>query len=360
MRKKILVIDDSALMRRVLSDIINADDKLTVSDMACSGMQALEFLVQGKRYDIILVDIQMPKMDGIEFLKAMQRNEIDIPVLVVSSAIRDDPDKIMEALELGALDFVEKPAGTVGKNYAEFHDSILAKVYPACGLGIYPAVARNLKSNVGRGLQKNVPPAKKKTFSAVSGHKLAFIASSTGGPKALQSVVPLFPADFPYPLVVVQHMPAGFTKSLAERLDQLSNLRVKEAADGEILQRGVAYIAQGGKQCELVQQSSEKYSLSVNDKPPRGGLRPCADIFLESLVDTSFEEIVCGVLTGMGSDATMGILQLKKHKKVKVAAQDEATCVVYGMPRAAYVAGVVDERVPLEKVAGTMLKQLGV
>ena len=153
-------------------------------------------------------------------------------------------------------------------------------------------------------------------------------------------------------------MPTGFTNSLAQRLDEMSQIRVKEATDGEELKPGIVYIAMGGKQCELVKKGSG-YVFSENDKPPRGGLRPCADIFFESLVDTSFEEFICGVLTGMGSDGSKGIELIKQTHKVKCVAQNADTCVVYGMPRAAVEIGVVDDIVPLEDVTGMMLKKAG-
>ncbi len=360
MQKKVLIIDDSALMRRAISDIINSDEKLTVTDMANNGKKAMELLRQGNRYDIILLDIQMPIMNGVEFLRAMKEASFRMPVLVVSSIAGKDASETIEALELGAFDFVRKPTGgQLGTAFSVFHDEIMEKVYVGCHLGVYRLGVQQHKKE-----DKPAVPDRRvirpRTSGQVKGKKLAVIASSTGGPKALQTVVPMFPANFPYPLVIVQHMPAAFTKSLAERLNEMSLLHVKEAEDGEYLQAGTIYIAQGGKQCELVEKSPGKYQIWENDKPPRGGLKPCADIFLESLVDVSFEEIVCGVLTGMGSDGTKGIQRLKKNKKIKVVAQDEATCVVYGMPRAVYVAGVVDAVVPLDKVTGTMIKQLGV
>lgn len=367
MAKKILIIDDSALMRRVLSGIINGDEHLTVADTASSAIQALELILDGKQYDTILVDIQMPQMNGVQFIRTLKKSRIQIPVLVVSSIAHRDASGTIEALELGAFDFVRKPTGSTGSAFTEFSESIISKVHSACGIEDLPvseaSAAAHKRTSVKQeetrpSLKKN---AVKSSVPVARGKKLAVIASSTGGPKALQSVIPQFPANFPYPLVVVQHMPAGFTESLAVRLDELSQIRVKEAEDGEVLKKGVAYIAKGGKQCELVEeQGTGQCRISENDKPPRGGLKPCADIFLESLVDTSFEEIVCGVLTGMGSDGTKGILQIKQNKKMKVVAQDEATSVVYGMPKAVKVAGVADEVVPLEHVAETMIKQIGV
>lgn len=353
MKKKALVIDDSALMRRVISDIINSDEQLMVADTAMNGMMALEKLIRGARYDVILVDIQMPKMNGVQFLKELNKNQIKIPVIVVSSVASKSADETIEALELGAMDFVKKPENSMGSEREDFHNKVLRAVYVACGLGRYQGEKEKTEKPVER-----VRMAPRSHRAVKKGEKLVVIASSTGGPKALQSVIPYFPAGFPYPVVVVQHMPAGFTGSLAKRLNELSPLTVKEAEDGDILRSGVVYIARGGKQCEMIQKGPGQYQLSENDKPPRGGLKPCADIFLESLVDTSFEEIYCAVLTGMGADAMKGIGLLRKNKKMKVVAQNEATCVVYGMPRAVVQAKLADSVTALENVTGTLIKTI--
>ena len=359
MGKKVLIIDDSALMRRVISDIIKSDEQLTVADTATNGVHGIEKLVQGKRYDAIVVDIQMPRMDGVEFLKTMNMKRIRIPVIVVSSVASESADETIEALSLGAMDFVRKPTASMGLEFREFQNKLLRVLHIACGLEryriepdkVYQKSIQQAESTRARLEKSTLKPTRK-------GEKLVVIASSTGGPKSLQSVVPYFPKGFAWPIVIVQHMPAGFTASLAQRLDQLSPLRVKEAEDGEVLKPGIIYLAQGGKQCELVQKASGVYQFSENDKPPRAGLKPCADIFFESLVNTSYEEIVCAVLTGMGADATKGIQLIKKSKKVKVVAQNEETCVVYGMPKAAYMANITDFVVPLEDVAGTLVKMI--
>lgn len=388
MIKKILIVDDSALMRRVMSDIIAEDEQLTVADTAKNGQNALQILAQGKHYDMILLDLKMPKMDGVGFLREWKKTGSDIPVLVVSSIASESAKETIEALELGAFDFVKKPSERVGKSFMGFRRELLLRIYTACGLRTehlddvfqkkerkpvekepvssvqiaekraseavqkaYAAVKDVMPEAAPAKPQKKIPPVVRK------GDRLYVIASSTGGPKALQSVLPCFPAGFSYPIVVVQHMPAGFTASLAERLDEMSPLQIKEAEDGEILKAGCIYIAPGGKQCELIQKEAGRYYLSVTAKPPRGGLRPCADIFLESLVNTSFDEIICGVLTGMGADASKGIQQVKGCKNVKVVAQNEETCVVYGMPRAAKMAGVVDDMVPLSDVASAMMRK---
>lgn len=358
MKKKVLIIDDSALMRRVLSDIINRDKQLMVADTATNGMQALEKLIRGERYDVILVDIQMPKMNGVQFLKALNQHRIQIPVIVVSSVASESADETIEALSLGAMDFARKPTVSMGTEFEEFQSKVLNSVYVACGLGRLQGKPDKTYRASGRPVETRRSGSETRPRAVTKGEKLVVIASSTGGPKALQSVVPYFPAGFPYPIVVVQHMPAGFTASLAKRLNELSPLTVKETQDGDELHPGTVYLAQGGKQCELIQRGTGQYVFSENDKPPRGGLRPCADIFFESLVNTSFEEIICAVLTGMGADGTKGIQQVKCNKKVKVVAQNEATCVVYGMPKAAVEARLTDSEVPLEDVTATLIKKI--
>ncbi|MCH5251964.1 MAG: chemotaxis-specific protein-glutamate methyltransferase CheB [Lachnospiraceae bacterium] len=409
MGKKVLVIDDSALMRRAISDIIMADGQFTIVDGANDGGTALELLEGGKTYDVIVLDLYMPKMDGIQFLREMDYNGIRIPVIVTSAVTQKGAKETIQALEIGAFDFIQKPTNSVGNAFSDFRDELLVQLYCVCGLGEYRRKSENEKAPFSGSAQtsapkpektsapkpqkvpalqpkktpvpepKQAPPPVEKPKRAQhvlpeekvektptpqprkkTGDKLAVIACSTGGPKALQSVIPMFPKNFPYPIVVVQHMPYGFTASLAERLDEMSPLPVKEAEDGDVLKNGYVYIAKGGRQCELIQQKTGKYLISENNKPARGGLRPCADIFFESLTDTAFDEIVCGILTGMGSDASKGISDVKKYIDVKVVAQDESTCVVYGMPRAAKEAGLVDDMVPLENVADAMMRKIGV
>ena len=360
--KKVLVIDDSALMRRVISDIINQDEKLTVGGTANNGLNALEQLKSGEKFDILLIDIKMPKMDGVSLLREMEANRIKIPSIIVSSIASETGAETIEALELGALDFIKKPISSIGEHFAEFREDLLEKVYIAAGIDVTKSSFRpKEETKAPTKTSAAVTPVPRRGSRKVKkGSKLVVIASSTGGPKALQSVVPFFPANFPYPIVVVQHMPAGFTNSLAQRLDEMSQLKVKEAADGEELKAGNVYIAMGGKQCELVSKPGGSYVFSENDKPPRGGLRPCADIFFESLPETSFEEIICAVLTGMGADGCSGISLIRNTHQVRCVAQNAETCVVYGMPRSVVEAGVADKVVPLENVTATLMRESGV
>lgn len=198
-----------------------------------------------------------------------------------------------------------------------------------------------------------------RTDEKTVGKKIVAIASSTGGPKALQSLIPKLPAKLNAPVLIVQHMPAGFTEALAGRLDSLSELQVKEAAEGDVLEDGHVYLARGGRHMKVVRQIG-KHVIHYTDEPPREGVRPCANYMYESLADSSYDEILCVVMTGMGADGTAGIRNLKEKKKITVISQNEETCTVYGMPRAVVQAGLSGKEVPLEQIANEIKKNLGV
>lgn len=197
------------------------------------------------------------------------------------------------------------------------------------------------------------------SISQVPGGKIIAIASSTGGPKALQAVITKLPARLNAPIVIVQHMPPGFTASLAERLDMLSELKVKEAEDGDALTAGSVYIAKGGKHLNI-RQSGSRHVIYYTDEPNREGVKPCANYMYESLAESRYSEVVCVVMTGMGADGTKGITYLKKQKKIHVIAQDEESCVVYGMPRNIVNAGLSNQVVPLERIAQEIITNVGV
>lgn len=192
-----------------------------------------------------------------------------------------------------------------------------------------------------------------------AGRKVVAIASSTGGPKALQKLIPLLPSDLSAPVLIVQHMPAGFTEALAERLDTLSELSVKEAQEGDVLLPGNAYLARGGKHMNVV-KSGAKHVIHYTDEPHREGVRPCANYMYESLADCGYDEVICAVLTGMGADGTAGIKNLKEKKKVTVFAQNEETCAVYGMPRSILLSGLTDNGLTLEQIAQEIIRNVGV
>ncbi len=367
--KKVLVVDDSALMRRVLFDIINSDGELQAEDYAMNGLEALEILRSGKKFDAMVLDINMPKMNGIELLRELRRDGIRINVLIVSTLAKEGAKETIQALELGAFDFVTKPDSLAEAKGDSFGSRLVSMLYAATGVssGVEekngsvavqetPKAVPSMPQKIRRG---DASKHSKKPLGS-GARKLVALACSTGGPKALQYVIPFLPKNLDAPVLVVQHMPEGFTGSLSKRLDELSEIHVEEAVHGETIQKGSVYMARGGSQMRLIEKGKKEHSLSVTVEAARNGLKPCADIMYESLMKSSFDEIVCVVMTGMGMDGTKGILQLEQTNKIYVIAQDEPTSTVYGMPKAIYEAGAVDQVVELKKIADAITEHVGV
>ncbi len=355
--KKILIVDDSALMRRVLCDIINGDRRFQVADKAANGLIALDLLSRNT-YDAVVLDVNMPKMGGLELLKELQKRKIPAKVMMASTDTMEGAKTTMDALELGALDFIHKPSNA-GECRVDAFQKEFIRILDVVSQGRSPIVDKTFSFDELKKTKQVVELAKKHS-SILSGNKIVAIASSTGGPKALHSVVTKLPANLRTPVVIVQHMPAGFTQSLAERLDSLSEIKVSEGKDGETLERGHVYIAQGGKHLNVDLKAGGRYVIRYSDESPREGVKPCANYMYESLQKSGFDEIVCVVMTGMGADGTKGIVNLKSARKVHVLAQEQSTCAVYGMPKSIVQAGLADEIVPLEQLAQEIILNVGV
>lgn len=368
MGKTFLIIDDSALMRRVISDIIKENyDDVEALDTAVNGLEGFDKLVSKPGYyDLVILDINMPKMNGLELLEMLQKNRMNETVVVVSTVARESAAETIRALELGAIDFLKKP-----ENF-----------YEVKGEGFKTKLLKLIEVVTGRYLnKKNLIPHKKNSAPVIIPAKnhveaqpagiirssnsknhtrIVAIACSTGGPKSLQQVIPFLDERLDAPVVLVQHMPKGFTLSLARRLNMLSKVNVKEASDGDVLEKGCVYIAPGGMHIR-VRYEHGSHVIRFYDGPSIDGLKPCANVMYESLTDSAFDEIVCVVLTGMGADGTKGIEALKKSgKNTYVISQDEMSCVVYGMPRSIYEAGMSDEVKSLSKIAESINKKVGV
>ena len=357
--KKILIIDDSALIRRVLSDIIKSDGRFQVKDIARDGLEGLNLLLTNKgKYDAVILDINMPKMNGLELLAQLVKVKNKIPVIVVSTLVKEGAAETIRALELGAFDFVLKPDSYAKVREEVFKNNLIDSLEAAT-----KALPLSDKDVVTSDKMKSAAAVKEMVYpkrsGAGNGKTLIALACSTGGPKALQTLIPLLPHQIGASILIVQHMPEGFTKTLADRLQESSLVNVKEADDGDRLKENQLYIAKGGYQLRVKEQSGESF-ISLEKDPPRGGLRPCADIMYESLMGSAYDKIVCVVLTGMGADGTAGIKQLKQTNNVYVIAQDEPTCTVYGMPRMVAEAGLVDEVLPLDQIADAIVKATGV
>lgn len=396
-KKNILIVDDSALMRRVESDIIKSDERFCVTDTATNGLEAFDLVTRdSKKYDAVVLDINMPKMNGIEFLEALDKQKIKQKIIIVSTLAKDGAAETIRALELGAFDYVTKPESFVDAMSDTFKGKLLQCLLYATGLTEDKATDLlkstpkvEVKKTGGRLADKAKPvaaPSAKtssagvvspmnprailaeafaprkvhKTISGSNARRLIAIASSTGGPKALQQVICKLPKNINAPILIVQHMSEGFTKSLASRLNELSEVKVVEAVGGERLEKGVVYLAKGGSQMRVVKRGAD-YVIDINTtEPARNGLKPCADIMMESLANLVFDDITCVVLTGMGGDGTMGIRQLNETSNIYVISQDEATSTVYGMPKVVYEAGLSDIVLPLGKIAEEITKNVGV
>ena len=278
-------------------------------------------------------------------------------------------------MELGAIDFVTKPDNIIEAKGEGFKKQLLDVLSAVLKTERY---RRTMNSSISKPARTSTTIPTSPQFSSPmrsstpdrtirpavtsmkSRNKIVALACSTGGPKALQSVVPFLPKNLDAPMVLVQHMPAGFTKSMADRLNEISPISVKEAEDGEILKKGVVYIAPGGRHMEVKKCPDGNHKIALNDMPAIGGLRPCANITYDSLKNSGYDQVVCVVLTGMGADGTNGILSLEKSKPVYVISQNAETCVVYGMPKAIAETGIVNEVVPLNQIAASITKNVGV
>lgn len=357
--KNILVVDDSALMRSVLCDIINSDSRFHVVDRATNGEEALTLLMR-KTYDAVVLDVNMPKMNGLELLKELRNRKISARVVMASTDTMDGAKITLDALSLGAIDFVHKPSHAVECKNGTFDKKLMSILEVVC-----ESKASNFEAEKPESAKANSEATKKlielaaKSSKNIKDKQIVALASSTGGPKALQSVIPKLPKNLKTPVVIVQHMPAGFTQSLAERLNDTSEIAVSEAKEGELLESGHVYIAPGGKHLNI-DSVGGRLKFRFSDEPTREGVKPSANYMYESLANCAVDRVVCVVLTGMGADGTEGIVNLSKTKNIFVIAQDENSCTVYGMPKAIYKSGLTNSVVPLDQVAQEIIMNVGV
>ncbi|HZG15099.1 MAG TPA: chemotaxis response regulator protein-glutamate methylesterase [Candidatus Bathyarchaeia archaeon] len=358
---RVLVVDDSAFMRKVITDLLNQDPSIEVVDRARNGIEGIEKVKQLKP-DVVTLDIEMPLMNGLDALQQLMK-ECPLPVVMLSSLTKEGADATIRALELGAFDFITKPSGSISLDIHKVADDLLEKVKAA-------AQTKGRQRNIHISPIKKVPPTLEKAAApeqkapvtkeptrAMGGRaaKLVAVGTSTGGPKALQTLLTALPASMDAPLVIVQHMPPGFTKSLAQRLDTLCAIRVVEAEDGQWIEPGTAYIAPGGYHFE-VHQAGDRLKVHLHQAEPRGGHRPSVDVLFESVSGLTNLKKWAIIMTGMGSDGTKGLKQMKEKDQVFSIIEDESSCIVFGMPRAAIQAGLADKVVPLDKIAETLVK----
>lgn len=351
---RVIVIDDSAFMRKVISDIINEDYRCEVVAVAKDGKDGLNKIKEYKP-DVVTLDVQMPEMNGFEMLKHCDKKN-PIPVIMLSSLTSEGAKDTIKALEYGAVDFVTKPKNIFSVNSDEIKKELVDKIVVASKIPLHKIV---VDEKVITSYNKKIVINKDIDNKDDEVNNIITIGTSTGGPKALQKVIPKLPADINGGVVIVQHMPPGFTKSLANRLNTLSNIIVKEAEDGDILKKGVAYIAPGDKHLELRRIVKNKYRIVLTSNDPVRGHRPSVDVMFNSISKVAKCNVVGVVMTGMGADGSEGAVNLKRHNSAYIIAQDEKSCVVYGMPKAVVEKGVTDEVVSIDMISKTILKRLG-
>ncbi len=346
---KVLVVDDSLFMRKLVTDIINKEKGLELVGTANNGKIAVE-LNKKLKPDVILLDVEMPVMDGIDALKIIMK-ERPCAVVMFSSLTDEGAETTIKALALGACDFVPKPSSSGLKLDKAVVDEIINKLKHST----------RVDEKFRRPVEKSKKTKTKKSSRvshSTNFNKIVAVGISTGGPRALHEVLKDIPEDIKAPILVVQHMPKLFTKAFADRLDSACNIRVKEAEDGDVLNTGICYIAPGDYHLR-VEQGSGKLKISIKDDEKISGHRPSADALFNSLCDIKNNQIIAVIMTGMGRDGADGMLKLKK-KGAKTIAQDKETSVVYGMPKSAVELGAVDTVCPLQDIAGQIITLMGV
>lgn len=365
-RRQVLVVDDSAFMRKLISDILNQHPEMEVVATARNGKDAIEKIEQVKP-DVVTMDIEMPIMDGLEALKKIM-DTAPVPVVMLSSTTKKGAENTVLAMEMGAVDFIAKPGGAISLNLQDIEQEIVEKVYEASKVKM-DFIVRKDNSLLSRRTMKPIvnttitsfPEQKGASFGygnrkdevkiiSKKGKPFVIIGTSTGGPRALQEVLTRLPASIAAPILIVQHMPAGFTKSLADRLNSICDITVKEAEDGDRLENGTAYLAPGGKHLKIVKIGTAHCVRLDAFEDPRMGHRPAVDVLLESAALLTDAHFITVIMTGMGNDGQKGMTVLRQNNNTYTIAESANTAVIYGMPKAIEEAGLADEVVDLNEI----------
>lgn len=366
---RVLVVDDSSFFRRRVSEIINSDTRLEVIDVATNGKEAVE-KARILKPDVITMDIEMPVMDGITAVREIMAAN-PIPILMFSSLTHDGAKATLDALDAGALDFLPKKFEDIARNRDEAVALLQQRVIQIAskkGMLRRPLVSRPTSSTSSPFASRTATPTASSPAPKSMGtlarfkatgkkYQLTAIGTSTGGPVALQKILTKLPANYPHPIVLIQHMPATFTAAFASRLNSLCKIEVKEAEDGDTLRPGVAYLAPGGKQM-MIEGRPGNAKLRIIDGGERMNYKPCVDITFGSAAKIYADKVLSMILTGMGADGREGARMLQAAGAT-IWAQDEESCVVYGMPQAVAKAGISSEDLPLERISERMLVEVG-
>ncbi|MDT0200812.1 chemotaxis response regulator protein-glutamate methylesterase [Nocardioides sp. AE5] len=341
---RVLVVDDSALVRRLVTTALADDPEIEVVGTAVNGLEAIE-RTDELAPDVITLDIEMPALDGLDALKVIRERHPRQAVIMFSTLTERGARQTLEALSLGASDYLTKPSATAGgvaQGVAMVREQLVPRVKALAGVRRVAATPRTAPAR---------PPVVPASVLA-QGPEVVVLGCSTGGPDALALIFAALPADFPVPIVIVQHMPPVFTRMLAERLDRLSGLEVREAADGDVLRPGLALLAPGDFHLRLVREGP-RVVARLDQSEPVNFCRPAVDVLFDSALATFGGNTLAVVLTGMGTDGLAGVEGLARRGAV-VVVQDEASSVVWGMPGAVAEAGLAHEVVPLDRVAARL------
>lgn len=345
---KVLIVDDSAFMRKILTDILTKDHRIEVIGTARNGHDGLARVKEWKP-DVVTMDVEMPQMDGLEALQLIM-DHTPVPVVMVSSLTKQGAESTIKAMTLGAVDFIQKPSGPISLDMEKVEDQVIRKVLVA-------SRARISKSKT----VTNDPPVRKlaKRPASLTQTPVIAIGTSTGGPRALDRVITSLPKTLNAPVVIVQHMPKGFTRSLAERLNKQAAVLVKEAEHGEALQKGCVYVAPGGEHMTVMRQGDELL-IQLDETEPIFGHRPSVNRLFSSLAMVDNISVLSVVMTGMGADGTEGLVTLKEKKpNTYTIAEAEESCVVFGMPKAVIKSGLADEIAPVSEISQRLVQVLG-
>jgi two-component system chemotaxis response regulator CheB len=339
---RVLVVDDSAFIRTVISDMLASDPRITVVGTAVNGKDALAKL-SALKPDVMTLDIEMPVMNGLDVLRQVMVNA-PLPILMVSSLTDEGAKQTLMALDLGAVDYIPKNLQGSAMNIVAIKRNLVEKVVMAYEAG--PKLAQFARQPSS---ERPVVAGHTRTGNSGTGKKIVAIGCSTGGPRALQEILPRFPKDFPAAILVVQHMPKSFTGTFAERLNELSQIEVREALEGDVVKPGVALIAPGGVHLTLSRRNESEIEVALSSNPVTLHI-PSVDIMMTSAAAVFKERTLGVILTGMGHDGLDGMKAIKTSHG-RTIAQDEASCVVYGMPKSVVDSGIADKVVPLHKIA---------
>jgi len=356
---RVLVIDDSAVVRGLLSRAINSQPDMTVIAVASDPIAAIERL-KASTPDVLTLDVEMPRMDGLQFLEKLMRIR-PLPVVMVSSLTARGAEVTMRALELGAVDFVAKPAAGDAESLAAYAEEVADKVRAAAAARVSRRAARApIGDRTLPSHSATFPPAAKTKAPVVparnagpASDKTIVIGASTGGVEALREVLVPLPEEMP-PILIAQHMPGGFTRTFAQRLDASCGIRVKEGEDGELLAQGSAYIAPGDWHM-LVERKQGRLAIRLSDGPPVNRHRPSVDPLFRSAAQAAGAKCIGVMLSGMGADGAQAMLELREMGAHNIA-QDEASCVVFGMPKQAIAAGAVHDVLPLREISARLIE----